>query len=504
MPARRAIAFRGFARRGFARRGSARWMFVRRMFVLAVAPILLAACAVPSAPPAEDGPPPPIQADAAQARALAREAYLRGVPMLAAYQMLYGNALQNGGPLYKGPLNTLQSSARVYGPDDPAFVSPNADTPYTYAALDLRREPLVLTVPPVDRRRYYAFQFTDLYGYNFAYVGTRATGGRAGRYLIAGPGWKGKAPRGISKVLRSETDLVNVVGRTQLLNPADLRNVVRIQEKYGLQPLSAYLGRPAPPAPPAPDWMTPLSLQQAARSLKFFDALAFLLPFAPGGDGQEPLARRLAPLGLAPGRPYHAERLPPALQEALRAGMHDGQTAIDTARAEHDGSPGALYGSREALGGDPARLAAGAQAGAGGVSREEAIFMALDKDSAGAPLDGGYRYSLHFPRGGLPPVNGFWSITMYAWPSQLLVKNDINRYVINSEMLPRLKRDADGGITLYVQRVSPGKDRVSNWLPAPDGPFMLALRYYWPKPALLQGKWKPPQLVREALRVVAP
>jgi hypothetical protein len=154
---------------------------------------------------------------------------------------------RQGRPEYKAPWNTLVNNARVYTPDDTAIQTPNSDTPYSYVGADLRAEPLVFTVPAVDKDRYYSLQFIDLYTFNFAYVGSRATGNEAGNYLLVGPSWKGETPVGIKEVIRSETDIAFVLYRTQLFSPDDIDNVKLVQAGYKVQPLSSFLGKPAPP-----------------------------------------------------------------------------------------------------------------------------------------------------------------------------------------------------------------------------------------------------------------
>ena len=186
----------------------------------------------------------------AEAQEIAKDAYVYGVPIVSIYGTMWAFSVDQGGKEYKGPFNTVLNIARVFTPDDRAFVTPNSDTPYSFIGLDLRAEPVVITVPPMDGKRYFVFQLMDLYTFNFDYIGTRTTGNDGGSFLIAGPDWKGEAPAGITKVIRSETEFVNVVGRTQLFNPDDLENVKKIQAGYKVEPLSKFLGQPAPPAAP--------------------------------------------------------------------------------------------------------------------------------------------------------------------------------------------------------------------------------------------------------------
>ena len=182
----------------------------------------------------------------AETRAIAKDAYIYGCPMVQVYLTMYAFSIDKHNPQYKGPFNAPLSFARVFTPDDSAFVTPNSDTPYTFLSLDLRAEPIVLTVPAVEKNRYWVFQMMDLYSFNFDYLGTRTTGNSGGTFLVVGPRWKGAVPSGITKVLRPETEFINVVGRTQLFHPADLDNVRKIQSEYKAQPLSVFLGQPAP------------------------------------------------------------------------------------------------------------------------------------------------------------------------------------------------------------------------------------------------------------------
>jgi hypothetical protein len=476
-----------------------RWPAAARLAAIAALAAGLAGCSFNSPDAASGSQSVGIEGvTAQQARGIAREAYLYGTPMVASYQTMYAFSIDKNNPQYKGPFNTVNSIARVFGPEDTAFVTPNSDTPYSFAVLDLRAEPVVITVPPMEQRRYFVLQLMDLYTYNFAYIGSRGTGNGGGRFLVAGPRWNGKVPPGITKVFRSETELVNMVGRTQLFNAADLSNVKRIQSRYRIQALSAFRKQRAPAPAAEVDWIPAEPPAQLRTSLAFYNQLAFLLQFAPAHPSERSLRERFASIGIRPGEPFNTENINPALRRALQEGMHDGQNAIDRNREALEGKTDALYGDRGTLKNDYLARATGTQVGIGANSREEALHPVLEKDGNGQPLDGRNKYTLRFAPRGLPPVNAFWSMTVYRLPDQQLAANPIKRYLINSSMLPSLKRDADGGVTIHIQAESPGKSRESNWLPAPQGPFMVALRYYWPKPALLDGKWVSPEIRRVA------
>lgn len=434
-----------------------------------------------------------------EVRAIAKEAYVYGFPMVDSYRIQYAYFINANNPQYKGPWNTLINIPRVYTPADTAVQTPNSDTPYSMAGLDLRAEPMVLTVPPIEKGRYYSVQLIDAYTHNFDYVGSRATGNDGGSYVIAGPGWKGGTPKGIKKVFRSETEFVLPIVRTQLFNPADLDNVKTVQAGYKLQPLSAFLGQPAPPAAPAISFIKPLTPDEQKTSIDFFKTLNFVMQYAPTVPSEEVVRARFAKAGIGPGN-FDANALSPQTKAAYEQGMADAwaelanlkKTGIDTGKV----TSGDLFGTRAYLKNNYLYRMAAAVLGIYGNSQEEAMYPMYAVDADGQKLNGANKYTLRFAPGQSPPVNAFWSLTMYKMPESLLVDNPINRYLLNSPMLPQMVKDADGGLTLYVQNQSPGKDKEANWLPAPTGPFVSAMRLYWPKDAALEGKWKAPAMTK--------
>ncbi|MEX3932238.1 DUF1254 domain-containing protein [Paraburkholderia phymatum] len=435
----------------------------------------------------------------AEAREIAMEAYVYGYSLVDNYRIQYAYFVDRDNPEYKGDWNRIANVARVYTPQDKAIQTPNSDTPYSFLGADLRTEPLVLTVPEVEQDRYYAAQFVDLYTYNFAYVGTRTTGNGSGKFLLVGPNWKGPTPKGIKGVIRSDTDLAFVLYRTQLFRQDDIGNVRKVQAGFKAEPLSVFLGEPSPAAAPAVDYLKPLTREQERTSLEFFDVLNFVLRFCPTYSDEQPLMDRFAKLGIGAGRKFDAQALSPEIRKAVEQGIADAWRSIDELGkrvAAGEVTSGDITGSRAYLKNNYLYRMRATVAGIYGNSKEEAIYPAYYVDASGQRPDGGhYRYTLRFKPGQLPPVNAFWSLTMYL-PSRLLVANPLDRYLINSAMLADLKRDADGGVTLYLQHDSPGKDKEANWLPAPDGQFLAALRLYWPKQEALDGEWKQPPLQR--------
>lgn len=448
--------------------------------------ILASACSGPSVTPAE-------------ARSIAKDAYIYGFPMVDSYRIRYAYFVDSTSPEYKGPMNHLVNIPRVYTPADSAVQTPNSDTPYSWLGLDLRAEPMVLTVPPIPQDRYFSIQLVDAYTFNFAYIGSRATGNGGGSYLIAGPDWKGETPAGVNAVIRSETAMALAVYRTQLFDPADLPNVVAIQDQYKVQTLSAFLGQPAPAAAPATEYVTPLSVDAERTSLRFFDILNFTLRDSPTDSSETALMARFAKLNVGAGRLFAMDKLSPAMRAAIDSGVADAWAEFGALQKQIDAkqvTSGELFGTRAFLKNNYLYRMAGAVLGIFGNSEQEAMYPVYAVDSAGQKLDGANRYTLHFAAGQLPPVHAFWSLTMYEMPASLLVANPINRYLINSPMLPQLTRDADGGLTLYIQNRNPGKQKESNWLPAPAGPFGMVLRLYWPAEPALDGTWTAPPLTK--------
>ncbi len=428
---------------------------------------------------------------------IAAEAYIYGFPIVDNYRVMSAYFIDRKSPEYKGPPNHIYNVARVYTPADKAVQTPNSDTPYSFAWLDLRTEPIILTLPPIEKDRYYSVQLVDLYTFNFAYLGTRATGNNGGgRFLIAGPDWNGTAPPGIDKVIRAETQFVFALYRTQLFNPADIGNVEKIQAGYGLELLSSFAKTEPPEPAPDIEFIKALTPVEEHSTLDFFNILNFVLQYCPVQPSEKELRAKFEQIGVVPGRPLIEEMLSPEMATALKAGMEDGQKQIDAARAASKSSND-LFGSRAEMKNNFLNRAVGAQAGIYGNSVAEALYGGYETDSSGAPLDAAHaRYTVHFDKGHLPPAKAFWSITMYDLPQQLLVANAIDRYLINSPMLPGLKMDADGGLTLYLQKDSPGTDKESNWLPTPDGRFFVVLRLYLPEPQAISGEWTQPPLVR--------
>jgi len=435
-----------------------------------------------------------------EVKATSEQAFLYGLPMVMLYSIMNQYAINQDSGQFKAPFNTIANVPKVYTPADTAIVTPNSDTPYSFLSMDLRAEPMVLCVPEIEKDRYYSIMLTSQYTFNFGYIGSRATGNSAGCYGVAGPGWKGEVPPGLSKMFISETQFALATYRTQLFNPADLDNVKAIQTRYQAKPLSAFLGTPAPAAAAAIDWP---KIDKSMEQKDPFGYLAFLLQFAPaiGSAAVEAsLREQFARIGIEAGKPFPTV----ALSEADKAAMAD---AVEPAKAAIKekllklGAPVAGWtyvtsgiGDRRVYAGDWTQRAAVAVGGILANDPAEAAYAVTRLDQNSQPLDGAAsKYTLTFPAGALPPVHAFWSVTMYDGKTQLLINNPINRYLINSPMLPELSKNADGSLTLFIQKDQPTDPlHKANWLPAPDGPIYIVMRLYWPKAEALNGKWLPP------------
>ena len=380
-----------------------------------------------------------------EAKDIAEAGFIYGLPIVMNYAVMYDYAVDRNSGQFKAPFNEIKNEARVFTYKDTAIMTPNSDTPYSFAWMDLRAEPIVLSVPAVDPKRYYSVQLEDGNTYNFGYIGSRTTGSEAGDYMVVGPDWKGATPPRIKKVFRSSTQFALAGYRTQLFDPDDMDNVKKVQAGYKVQTLSSFLKQPAPPAAPAIDFP---KIDKELVKTNFFQYLDFALQFAPAQENEKDIRAQLARIGVGPARPLDFKNLSLKHKLELVVGMRQGERKIDEAiaKAGHEMNRwrvSSLFGDSAFFNGDWLKRAAGAKAGIYGNDAEEATYPLAQVDSDGQPLDGSkHKYTLTFPAGQLPPVNAFWSVTMYDGKTQFLIKNPINRYLINSPMLPNLKKNA--------------------------------------------------------------
>jgi hypothetical protein len=470
-------------------------------FTLAV--LLAATFAISFARPASAADADRDRPSIAEAKAIAEEGFIYGLPIVMNYAVMYEYAVDRNSGQFKAPFNQIRNEPNVFTYKDTAIPTPNSDTPYSFVWMDLRAEPIVLSVPAVDPKRYYSVMLCDGNTYNYGYIGTRATGSEAGDYMVVGPGWKGQQPPGIKKVFQSSTWLTLAGYRTQLYGPDDLDAVKKVQAGYKVKPLSAYLKQPAPPPAPAIDFP---KIDKELVKKNFFEYLDFALQFAPAQPNELEIRAKLARIGIGPGKTFNFKDLSLKHKLEIGLGMKEGDRKVDRAVANagktiNGWQISSAPGDSAHYNGDWLLRAVAAKAGIYGNDAVEAMYPFTRTDGDGQTLDGSkHNYTLTFPSGQLPPVNSFWSVTMYDGKSQLLIENPISRYLINSPMLPNMKKNDDGSITIYIQKDSPGADKESNWLPAPNDSIYLVMRLYWPKtdpPSILppgEGTWKPPAI----------
>src|ERR1700742_2354637 len=262
----------------------------------------------------------------AEARAIAKDAYIYGFPVVDNYRVPYAYFVDTKSREYKAPWNQIWNSSRLFTAADKAIQTANSDTLYSMVGADLRAEPLVLTVPAMEKDRYFSVQLIDYYTQNFDYIGTRTTGNGGGTFLLAGPNWKGETPKGINKVFRSETELAFPGYRTQLFNPADLDNVKKVQAGYKVQTLSAFLKQPAPPPAPAIDFP---KIDKDLVKTNFFEYLDFALQFAPPQENEKEIRAALAKIGVGPGKTFNFKDLPIEQKLEVGLGMKEGDKKVD-------------------------------------------------------------------------------------------------------------------------------------------------------------------------------
>ena len=372
--------------------------------------------------------------------------------------------------------------------------APNADTLYTTAWFDVSKEPWVLSLPAMGER-YFLLPMLDGWTEVFQVPGTRTTGDKAKSWAIIGPNWKGKLPQGVREY-KSPTAIVWLLGRIYCTGtPADYKAVHALQDKVKLVPLSSY-GKTYTPPPgqvdPAIDMKTPVREQVNRMDAgSYFKLFAQLLKSNPPAKADAPILGRIAQIGLVPGQDFDIAKLDPAVAQGLAAAPKLGVEKI----MSHFKSAGKFENGwifstgTGTYGTDYLQRALITAIGLGANRPQDAIYPTSEVDVNGKPYDGANRYVIHFDKGKFPPVNGFWSLTMYN-ADYFFVANPLNRYTLSSRN--KLVTNKDGSVDLFIQNAPPGKGKEPNWLPAPAGPFKLMFRFYWPKEAIIDGNWKLP------------
>ncbi len=434
-----------------------------------------------------------------QARSIATDAYLYLYPLVL--MDLTRKQLTNidaGKEFGKGPMNMFVNVPAYPPADFKGVVRSNFDTLYSIAWLDLTREPLVVSAPDTSGR-YYLLPMLDMWTDVFASPGWRTTGTHAANYLVTPPGWSGKVPECFAHIA-APTPYVWIIGRTKTDGPADYDAVHKIQAGYKVTPLSRW-GNAAEPVTaktdPSVDMKTPPMVRADTMEIgAFFKYAAELLKLHPPHITDQPIVAQMQQIGIEPGKNFDISTLDPALQKALQSAPADARQLMKwklptLARVANYWSMNTdtmgVYGNYYL------KRAMVAQLGLGANLPEDAIYPINLGDEAGKPLDGTNKYTIHFDKGATPPVDAFWSLTLYD-PDGFQVGNALNRFAVSSWM--PFAYNADGSLDLYFQSDSPGKEKEANWLPAPKGPFTLTMRLYSPQADALTGKWNPSPIKR--------
>jgi hypothetical protein len=404
------------------------------------------------------------------------------------------------------PMNTFASLAAFPPADLKIVVRPNFDTLYSSAWLDLTKEPMIVSVPDTHGR-YYLLPMLDMWTDVFASPGWRTTGTQAGDYAVVPPGWNGPLPAGVVRI-DAPTPYVWIIGRTKTDGPADYEAVHKIQAGFKVTPISQWAKAVAPvvgTVDPSVDMKTPPKIAvDTMPAGKFFAYAAEILKLQPPHVTDQPIVAQMQRIGIQQGKSFDLDKVDPAIKAGLETAPADGLKLMawkvaSLARVANGWSMNTdtmgVYGNYYL------KRAIIAQLGLGANLPEDAIYPVNLADEAGKPLDGAGAYVIHFDKGATPPVNAFWSITLYD-PEGYQVANALNRFAVSSWM--PFKYDPDGSLDLYFQNASPGADKEANWLPAPKGPFNLTMRLYAPKSDALTGRWNPPPVVKEAQPTLLP
>ena len=426
---------------------------------------------------------------------IAEEAYIYGFAIVENYKAIFGMCIYPDSPQYSG-FNHYLHGRKLFDPDYDVVVSPNNDTLYSTTFADLRTEPIVVSVPPTGER-YFVIQLVDMATDNFAYIGTRTTGKQGGDFVLVGPSFKGALPaKKFDRVIVSPSQFVALATRTALDGPEDLEDVIQLQDQLAITPLSKFLGTPAPE--PAAEIPFPPYLPDLYGSPKLFSYLNLMLQWHTPRLSEVDLMKRFTLINVGPNLAFDFEAFPPEIQAAIQDGVAKGHQRIEE-RGNQLGTtidgwdytpPMGNYGHDYLL------RSAVAWKFMYTNSPEEALYPIANIDDQGEQLTGANQYTLYFPSGQLPPVDAFWSITMYHTDTRLMVHNPIKRYSIG-DRTSGLQYGDEGSLTIYIQNQTPGPDKESNWLPAPEGPFYLIARAYIPKEPLLNGAYHLPPVRKE-------
>jgi len=428
---------------------------------------------------------------------LGAEAYLYGYPLV----MMETTRIQSA--KYIGPENQLRMVRQFPNAQFKEVVRPNVDTLYTTAFISMKEGPWAFEMP-ANNKRYELMPFMDAWTNVFASPGTRTSGNQGGTYLLAGPEWNGQVPKGMT-LLKSPTDMVWLIGRTQTNGTADFATVHELQNRLRLskwpQPPDSQSASTDSKRDAQPSWqvstepsLTPVAQMKALNTTEFFNRLMKLMVSNPPSPEDAPLLARLAQLEIKPGQAVHLSASN-ALSFSLGRWIANQRVMKALNTKAQDGSWSYPPSNLGRYGTDYNTRAAVAMVGLGANLPEDAMYPNTVLDHQGQALNGKHRYRLHFAANALPPVKAFWSITAYG-ADEFLIDNPLQRFAIGDR--DPLVFNADGSLDLWVQATPPSeKEAAANWLPVQMGaPFLLNARLYWPEDKALNGQWKMPVVER--------
>ena len=422
---------------------------------------------------------------------IAKETYIALFPLVYNYGTMYNQAINNNAPEYIGGFGVYKH----YGlstPKNRDIPTPNNNTPYSWAWVDLRLEPWVLTMPPSDGNRYYVCQWDDMWGYVIDAPGSIIDGQDGGNYLLTTTDFDGPIPQGIKRVIYSESQFIGTLTRTGVNGQDDIPAMENIQNGYNLQPLSSYIGSEPKTKSENINWIS-YELDDL-KNINFFKYANFMLDYMVPNKADKTMLENAKKIGVEAGKDWQPNNMNRSFEEAINLGIKEALREIDEQVAvTNDGNK--LFNTREVIREDYLNRTVGVVVGQFGNYPSQAMYPSFQMDSKGELLDGSKNnYSITFPSNRIPKSDYFWSFTMYDLPNRFLVENSINRYSIGSQT-KSLKKDKDGSMTIYFQTESPGKDREGNWLPTPEGPFYTVLRIYGPDDSVLDGNYKLPEII---------
>ncbi len=446
---------------------------------------------------------------------IAKEAYIYGFPIVENYRNMAISAIETQNPNFVKPFNELavttvpqtaqvdvveteettenENGQQIQSVTEISLKPGTTDMAYGSAWLDLRREPVVVTIAPVEGKRYFSVQFIDLFGNDFDYSSTRKDGAQGGHLLVTAPGWKGEKPAGISRIVESPSAFVFAMFRLQMKDSGSIGKNSPVLDHYKVETLSQFSRTPPPPAPEPLNF--PVYNSAKAKTPEYFTYLNFMLQFCKIPAEESGMMKRFATIGIEPGKVFDYSTMSDSEKKALIDGMAAGQAELDAMSKTNVKAP-VLYGnSSNLLKENYPYRAYMASKNLYGNSSEEIWGIVYEVTASKKKLNGNNRYELKFEKNSLPPVNAFWTLTAYPVAQQISAFYPASPYTISSQSHP-FKSNEDGTLTLYLQKNRPEDVRAENWMPIPEGRFFLLLQLYQPKEEVLKGQWPSPKIIK--------